>query len=205
MDSSKSTRRCGSITRPPFLAEGMHRDKLLTLLTGYADRYPDEDVTRRFRAFVEGQPRCFERDCWDDGHVTGSAVVLDKAGTSMLMTHHAKLGRWLQLGGHSDGESDPLAVACREATEESGLSVVPIQDEILDLDIHAIPVRGADPAHFHYDVRFLLQVDRPGALQVTHESLALRWVSLGNIEAVTNEESVLRMVRKYLSREGWVP
>ena len=205
MGSSKSTRGCGSITRPPFLAEGMHRDKLLTLLAGYARRYPDEDVTRRFRAFVEGQPRCFERDCWDDGHVTGSAVVLDKAGTSMLMTHHAKLGRWLQLGGHADGDPDPLAVACREAAEESGLPVVPIQDEILDLDIHAIPVRGADPAHFHYDVRFLLQVERPGALQVTHESLALRWVSLGNIEAVTNEESVLRMVRKYLSREGWVP
>ena len=177
----------------------MHRDKLLTLLSRYADRYPGED-TSRFRHFVERQPRCFERDCWDDGHVTGSAVVLDRAGTSMLMTHHAKLGRWLQLGGHSDGDPDPLAVACREASEESGLSVVPIQDEILDLDIHAIPPRGPDPAHFHYDVRFLLQIERPGSLQVTHESLALRWVPLGNIKAVTNEESVLRMVRKSSSR-----
>ncbi|MDE0177411.1 MAG: NUDIX hydrolase [Gammaproteobacteria bacterium] len=183
----------------------MHRDKLLTLLAGYADRYPDEDTTRRFRTFVEGQPRCFERDCWDDGHVTGSAVVLDSAGTSMLMTHHAKLGRWLQLGGHADGDPDPLAVACREATEESGLSVVPIQDEILDLDIHTIPPRGPDPAHFHYDVRFLLKAERPGSLQVTHESLALRWVPLGNIEAVTNEESVLRMVRKSLGRKVLTP
>lgn len=179
----------------------MHRAKLLTLLTRYADRYPDEDTTR-FRHFVERQPRCFERDCWDDGHVTGSAVVLDQVGTSMLMTHHAKLGRWLQLGGHADGDTDPLWVACREATEESGLSVVPIQDEILDLDIHAIPPRGPDPAHFHYDVRFLLQVERPGSLRVTHESLALRWVPLDDIKAVTNEESVLRMVRKSLNRGG---
>ncbi len=174
----------------------MHRDKLLTLLTGYAGRYPDED-TSRFRHFVERQPRCFERDCWDDGHVTGSAVVLDSAGTSMLMTHHAKLGRWLQLGGHADGDPDPLAVSCREAMEESGLSVVPIQEDILDLDIHAIPARGPDPAHFHYDVRFLLQVERPGSLRVTHESLALRWVLLDDIESVTNEESILRMVTKF--------
>ena len=173
----------------------MHRHKLLTLLARYADRYPGEDISR-FRTFVEGQPRCFERDCWDDGHVTGSAVVLDAEGSSMLMTHHAKLGRWLQLGGHSDGETDPLAVACREATEESGLSVVPVREEILDLDVHAIPARGRDPAHFHYDVRFLLRVERPGPLAATDESLALKWVCLDGIETVTREESILRMVRK---------
>ena len=172
-----------------------NRRQLLALLAGYARRFPGEN-TARFRAFVEGQPRCFERDCWDDGHVTGSAVVLDPAGTSMLMTHHAKLGRWLQLGGHSDGDSDPLAVACREAWEESGLSVVPVREDVLDLDVHAIPARAGDPAHFHYDVRFLLRVERPGPLAVTDESLALKWVRLDGVEAVTREESILRMVRK---------
>ena len=174
----------------------MHRNKLLALLDGYADRYPGEDVSR-FRAFVTRQPRCFERDCWDDGHVTGSAVVLDGGGASMLMTHHAKLGRWLQLGGHADGETDPLAFACREATEESGLAVVPVQEEVLDLDVHAIPARGSDPAHYHYDVRFLLRVERPGPLEATDESLALQWVPFDRIEAVTTEESILRMVGKY--------
>ena len=174
----------------------MHRNRLLALLDGYANRYPGED-TARFRAFVERQSRCFERDCFDDGHVTGSAVVLDDSGTSMLMTHHAKLGRWLQLGGHADGETDPLAVACREATEESGLAVVPVDEEIYDLDVHAIPPRGADPAHFHYDVRFLLRAERPGPLKMTDESLALKWVPLDGMEAVTTEQSILRMVMKY--------
>jgi len=173
----------------------MHRNRLLALLDVYAERYPDEDIAR-FRSFVQRQPRCFERDCWDDGHVTGSAVVLDKAGTSMLMTHHAKLGRWLQLGGHADGETDPLAVACREAAEESGLAVAPVREEILDLDVHAIPGRGEDPPHHHYDVRFLLQVERQGPLKVTDESLALQWVPLDDVAAVTTEESILRMVRK---------
>ena len=77
---------------------------------------------------------------------------------------------------------------------------MPIEDEILDLDIHAIPARGTDPVHLHYDVRFLLQVERSGPLQVTHESLELRWVPLGSIETVTTEESILRMVRKCPAR-----
>ena len=180
----------------------MHRDALLALLSRYARRWPEEPVTARFSAFVTGQPRCFERDCFDDGHVTGSAVVLDLAGTSMLMTHHAKLGRWLQLGGHADGEANPLAVACREATEESGLAVAPRGTDAVDLDIHAIPPHGRDPQHFHYDVRFLLQVEESDRFTATAESLALAWVPLSSVEAVTREESIRRLVSKARSALG---
>ena len=176
----------------------MHRNKLLNLLARYRQRHPDEtgETTGRFVDFARRQPRCFERDCWDDGHVTGSAVVLDRSGTAMLMTHHAKLDRWLQLGGHADGDTDPLAVACREAAEESGLAVVPRLDEPVDLDIHTIPARGHDPAHFHYDVRFLLQAEGSDRFAATDESLALAWVPLDNVAAVTRETSILRMVAK---------
>ena len=125
------------------LACVLHCNKLLGLIDRYQVRYPDEDVTR-FRRFVLRQPRCFERDCWDDGHVTGSAVIVDRAASRVLLTQHAKIGRWLQLGGHADGDPDPLAVA-------------PLRTDIVDLDIHRIPAHGADPVHYHYDVRFLLQ------------------------------------------------
>ena len=175
----------------------MHRDKLLRLLADYAARHPAEDSSR-FQAFVERQPRCFERDCFDDGHVTGSAVLLDGTDprrAAMLMTHHAKLGKWLQLGGHADGDTDPLAVACREAAEESGLEVSPLLAEPIDLDIHAIPARGSDPPHYHYDVRFALHGSERAAT-VSEESLALKWVPLTDIESVTREESILRMVAK---------
>ena len=72
----------------------MHRNKLLDLLDDYALRFPDEDLAG-FLAFVRSQPRCFERNCFDDGHVTGSAWVVDAAGARTLLTHHAKLARWL--------------------------------------------------------------------------------------------------------------
>ena len=174
------------------------RHGLLQLLALYRERWPEpaDATAERFAAFVRRQPRCFERDCFDDGHVTGSAVLLNLAGDALLMTHHAKLGRWLQLGGHADGESDPLAVACREAAEESSLAVRPRCAAPVDLDIHAIPARGPDPRHYHYDVRFLLQVEKSDQFRATDESLAMAWVPLAEVEAVTREESTLRLVAK---------
>ena len=114
------------------------------------------------------------------------------------MTHHAKLGRWLQLGGHCDGDADALAVACREAEEESGLGVVALSEVPIDIDIHTIPARGVEPRHFHYDVRFVLQVRDSEEFVATAESLSLAWVPLGRMRAYTEEESVLRLVRKFL-------
>lgn len=174
----------------------MHRTKLRVLLARYQERHPAEDV-RRFRRFVARQPRCFQRDCFDDGHVTASAAVLNPAGTRLLLTRHAKLGRWLQLGGHADGDGEPLRVACREAAEESGLRVAPAQCEPVDVDIHYIPPHGADPAHWHYDVRFVLRVeDDPPRFTVSDESLALAWVPLDEVGAYTSEASLLRLAAK---------
>ena len=173
----------------------MHRNALLEMLYRYRERWPDEDAGHRFECFVRRQPRCFERDCWDDGHVTASAALLDPHREAMLMTLHAKLGRWLQLGGHADGETDVLAVACREAAEESGLEVAPASPEPIDVDIHAIPAHGSDPGHFHYDVRFVLLAEA-GTPKTTEESLGLKWVPLAGMAALTAEESILRLSAK---------
>ena len=173
----------------------MHRNKLLALIDRYQARYPDEDVTR-FRRFVLRQPRCFERDCWDDGHVTGSAVVVDRSMSHVLLTLHAKIGRWLQLGGHADGDPDPLAVACREAAEESGLTVAPLRTDIVDLDIHRIPARGGDPDHHHYDCRFLLRTQHAESFTTTAESIALKWVAFDDVPSLTTARGLLRLMAK---------
>lgn len=185
----------------------MHRNKLLGLLARYGERHAgaESGLCARFLHFAERQPRCFERDCFEDGHVTGSAVVLDTVGTAMLLTHHRKLRRWLQPGGHCDGETDPLAVACREAREETGLDVEPLCAQPLDIDIHAIPPHGAEPAHRHYDMRFLLQSTGAQPLRISEESLALRWVPLADLRSVTTEQSMLRLAeksRRWLQRQG---
>ena len=174
-----------------------HRAPLLASLARYARREGAGagSAAVAMRRFVARQPRCFERDCFDDGHVTGSGLVVDAAGERALFTLHAKLGQWLQLGGHADGETDVLAVACREATEESGLAVAPLCEAPIDVDIHAVPAHGLMPPHLHYDVRFLLRTEGC-APRANAESLALRWVPLDAVGTLTQETSILRLVAK---------
>jgi 8-oxo-dGTP pyrophosphatase MutT (NUDIX family) len=176
----------------------MSREGLRAALAAYRARYPDESSTvDRFVALLDARPDCFERGCFTPGHITASTWLLDPSGGRVLLTHHRKLGRWLQLGGHADGDTDLLRAALREATEESGLKVVPVSRQILDLDVHTIPGRGVDPAHFHFDVRFALRAAGSGAFTVSDESHALRWVDIDAIATVTTEGSILRMAQKW--------
>ncbi len=177
----------------------MHRRGLKSLLSAYRDRWPQESETvARFDAFIDSHPDCFHRSC-RIGHITGSAWIVNTTGDRVLLVHHRKLGRWLQPGGHCDGDPDALAVALREAREESGLDVRALDGAIFDIDVHAIPARDRDPAHFHFDVRFLVQAEHD-RFTVSEESHALAWVPAQGLGALTDEESVLRMARKWLAR-----
>jgi 8-oxo-dGTP pyrophosphatase MutT (NUDIX family) len=156
----------------------------------------DHELGAVFVRFAAQHPDCLLRSCVP-GHFTGSAWVVDSRRSRTLLTHHRKLDKWLQLGGHADGEADLLAVALREAQEESGLKAVrAVSAEIFDLDRHLIPARQHEPEHWHYDVRFLIEADPAQPLVVTSESKDLAWVPLADVAALNPEESMLRMVRK---------
>lgn len=179
----------------------MHRQRARQLIDDYELRHREErEAIERFRRFVDSEVRCFERDCWA-GHVTGSAWVVNAPGSHVLLTHHRKLDRWLQLGGHSDGDPDTLAVAQREAEEESGLRVVALADTVFDLDIHEIPARRQDPAHYHFDLRFCFEVVGSEDFKVSSESHDLAWAPIAQLSEFTDETSMLRMARKWLARD----
>ncbi len=146
--------------------------------------------------FVEAHPDCLLRTQLS-GHLTGSAWVVNASRTRTLLTHHRKLDKWLQLGGHADGDPDLLAVALREAGEESGLTrLKAVTSEIFDLDRHWIPERKTEPAHWHYDLRFMIEADPGEPLIVTNESKDLAWVDVAAVTTLNPEESMARMVRK---------
>jgi len=177
----------------------MHRQ---TLLTKLAQHQPIDDNEARMLAdiiqFTQEHDDCFERS-QQLGHITGSAWIVDKDRSHTLLTHHRKLDRWLQLGGHSDGDPDTLAVALREGEEESGLSDLhPVSEAIFDVDVHLIPARKSEPAHYHYDVRFLLEADRHAELVISDESHDLAWVPLSEAAELAPDESIQRMIRKNL-------
>jgi 8-oxo-dGTP pyrophosphatase MutT (NUDIX family) len=145
------------------------------------------------------QESCYQRD-FLPGHVTGSAWIVDTSFTQVLLTHHAKLNRWLQPGGHADGDEDIFAVAQREAQEETGIVVFDTPfNGIFDIDIHTIPARDEFPAHQHYDVRFLFVADFHAPLIITSESNDLQWFPLASLENITDNNSLLRMRNKVLS------
>jgi 8-oxo-dGTP pyrophosphatase MutT (NUDIX family) len=150
----------------------------------------------RLVAFVAEHPDAFERTLLA-GHVTASAWIVDPSRTHALLTHHRKLGRWLQLGGHVDGERDVRRAALREAFEESGLrSLRFATDAIYDLDVHPIPARPDEPAHEHFDVRFAFVADPGEPLVVSAESRELAWVPIDALASYGVDESVLRLARK---------
>lgn len=176
----------------------MHRKDLTNKITVYNPEF-DEEVKFRvsFLSFIRQHTDCFERSL-KIGHITGSAWIINQSRDKALLTHHRKLNRWLQLGGHADGDSDIIRVASKEAEEESGLkSLRLLETNIFDIDIHTIPARKEDPEHLHYDVRFLFEADENEELIVSNESKELAWVSFDELKKVTNEnDSILRMVKK---------
>ena len=135
------------------------------------------------------------------GHFTASAWLVDGSGARVLLTHHRKLGRWLQLGGHADGDRDLAQVALKEAGEESGLSGLRVEPEPFDLDRHWIPERGEVPGHWHYDVRYVVRTGGDEAFVVGEESLDLAWRDVAAIAGDPDADpSLRRMAEKWLRR-----
>jgi len=176
----------------------MHRRDLLHKLDRYAPSDAVEIVSRaRVIEFVNDQPRCFERSL-PVGHITGSGWLIDESRGRVLLTHHRKLDKWLQLGGHCDGDPDVLAVAVREAREESGIDgIEPVSADIFDLDVHSIPARGDEPAHHHYDIRFLLRLTGAATFAVSDESHDLAWLTPADIMGMDVGRSIRRMCEKW--------
>ncbi|GAB2500970.1 NUDIX hydrolase [Arenimonas alkanexedens] len=180
----------------------MHdRSPLARLFDDYLARNPQEAATvALFRELLADHGSVFERARLA-GHFTGSAWVISGDGLRVLLMHHRKLDRWLQLGGHADGDADLPRVALREAQEESGLLALTVDPVILDLDRHLIPARGTEPEHWHYDVRFVVRTTGSEAFVVGEESLALAWKPVAAIAADPDaDESLRRMANKWLSR-----
>lgn len=154
--------------------------------------------------FLKNNENCFDRKTLR-GHITGSAWLLSPDYKSVLLTHHAILDKWLQLGGHADGEADIKKVALREAQEETGITGITfVSTDIFDVDVHEIPenIHKQEPVHYHYDIRYLLQANTL-SFSVSSESKALKWFPIENIFNKSLSVSLLRMARKWHRTGYW--
>jgi 8-oxo-dGTP pyrophosphatase MutT (NUDIX family) len=134
-------------------------------------------------------------------HFTGSAVVVDAVGDRVCLVLHGKLNRWLQPGGHAEAADagDLAATALREAREETGLAVSLHESapRPLDVDAHAIPQKGVEPAHLHLDVRFLVVAAEPEKLaHDPNESSGARWLTWDEALKLADEPALRRLLSK---------
>ncbi len=182
-------------------------DALLADLITYGNQWPAESETvNRFRQLLEldDGPDPFSRERLE-GHFTGSAWVVSADRQRAALLHHRKLDRWLQPGGHADGERDLAAVALREAEEETGLRGLRVEPDVFDLDRHRIPARGVEPEHWHYDMRFIVNASGDETFVVNEESHALAWRPIAGIaQDPAIDASVRRLATKFLNGAGSV-
>ncbi len=171
------------------------RNILLTL--DLSDRPDEASCRQRMLELLDTRADCFRRDAFP-AHFTGSALVVSADGSQALLHHHRKLDRWLQFGGHCDGEENVLAVARREALEESGIDgLVVASARPFDLDIHEIPAHGNEPGHFHYDVRYVLIAPETATVQTSAESKELRWFTYSHLQDWDLDPGLRRLVKKW--------
>ena len=129
------------------------------------------------------------------GHLTGSALVVDPSTGRMVVLLHAKLRRWLQPGGHADGDHELAGVALREATEETGIDGLVVLVPAVDVDVHTVDHGDALGEHLHLALLFVV-VAPPGSVAPgNHESLELRWLDLAELEDLADESGLVRLAR----------
>lgn len=177
----------------------MHRTNLLRVLSQYRTPFNTEaGYVHRVRRFVEQHENCFDRLSWP-GHMTGSAWVVNPSRDKVLLMHHRKHNQWFQFGGHADGDSNILRVAQKEVQEETGLppeAIKLLSTQIFDVDIHTIPATETAPAHMHFDIRFLFEIDDSIPVPGNTESHEILWVPLEDITRFNNNLSTCRMLEK---------
>lgn len=149
--------------------------------------------------FLDAHADALHRSCVS-GHLTGSALVVDPKSRKILLLFHTKVQRWLQPGGHADGDANLARVALREATEETGIADLMVVTPAIDLDVHVFrSATGAEPDHLHLDVRHLVLAPAGAVGEINHESEGLAWVALGDLPTYDVDPGTIRMAHAGLA------
>ncbi len=168
-------------------------------LRAYRPWNGQEDRDRDAMFFALGtMPDCFTRDN-EIAHFSASAWIVNGDQNKTLMVYHNLYRAWAWTGGHADGEKDLLAVALREAREETGVTAEPVTEDIFSLEI--LTVDGHEkkgryvPSHLHLNVTYLLRADEKAEIRPkADENAAVRWFGLAEAMEKCREPWMVKRV-----------
>lgn len=136
-------------------------------------------------------------------HMTASSWIVNKSHDKVLMIYHNIYNSWSWTGGHADGDRDLLAVAKREAEEETGVTdIKAVTEDIFSIEILTVDgheKRGVYvPSHLHMNVTYLLEADEEEVLRIKpDENSGVKWFSLeGALKACTEPWMIERIYKK---------
>jgi len=177
--------------------QGLRTDTLRVLREWPSVDAEQEQLRLAYVDFVSSYDNSVDRSC-RVGHVTASGLLVDSTTGEVLLTLHARIGRWLQLGGHIEAETDSslLEAALRECREESGIDSLTIDPVPLRLDRHEVPcsdgLGGRSTLH-HWDVQFLVVTNNRSHV-ISDESTDLAWFPPDSLPQV--DASVVALVNE---------
>lgn len=180
----------------------MNVNYIEVLLDEYLEKYPlESSQVDRFKTLISNG-KCFDLNN-EVGHITASSFIVDARKEYGLLTHHKKINKWIQLGGHVDSADKTIQESAkREAFEESSLSSLKlISEKIFDIDIHKIYAKDLS-YHLHFDIRFLFSANKKEKFMISKESKNLKWISLRSFEDYNSEWSLIKMKEKII-RHFW--
>lgn len=155
---------------------------------------------------LKTQPDIFTREN-EVAHFTASSWLLNREHTKVLMIYHNIYHSWSWTGGHADGEEDLLAVAIKEAQEETGVKEIQTVDDII-FSIETLTVDGHEkrgryvPSHLHLNVTYLLEADEAEVLRIKpDENSGVKWFSLEEALEACSEPWMVERIYKKLNKK----
>lgn len=175
-------------------------------ITNYIPKNEQEIADKRtILKYIKNNPDVLHRSN-EIAHMTSSAIVINESMTKILFAFHNIFQSWSWVGGHNDGDNDCLAVAIREAKEETGVkNIRPYNEDIFMIDTLYVPCHYKKGVfisdHLHLNITYLLIADENDSLFVKKdENSGVKWFEIDDVLNHVSEPRMHLVYQKAIDR-----